>query len=60
MTQVEVLNEARARTGGFKMDVSRGKRNWRVSWEWLLRPADERYLSLSDLYVAVHGRIERS
>ena len=45
MTQVEVLNEARDRTGGFKVDS---------------RPADERYLSLSDLYAPVRGRTERS
>jgi hypothetical protein len=60
MTHVEVLNAARDRAGGYKVDVSRGERVGRVSSEWLSRPADERYLSLPDLFVAVHGRTERS
>ncbi len=37
-----------------------GGRNGRVSSEWFSRPADERYLSLSDLFAAVRGRTERS
>ena len=60
MTHVEILNAARDRAGGYKVDVSRGERIGRVSSEWFSRPADERYLSLSDLYAAVHGRTERS
>jgi hypothetical protein len=60
MTQVEVLNAARNRAGGYKVDVSRGERVGRVSSEWFSRPADERHLSLPDLFVAVHGRTERS
>src|SRR5690606_1972525 len=32
----------------------------RVSSEWFNRPADERYLSLSDLMASVQGRAERS
>ena len=60
MTQVEVLDAARDRAGGYKVDVSRGERIGRVSSEWFSRPADERYLSLSDLYAAVRGRTERS
>ena len=55
----EVLNAARDRAGGFKVNVSRGERIGRVSSEWFSRPADERYLSLSDLFAAVHGRSER-
>ena len=39
-------------SGGYKVDVSRGERIGRVSSEWFSRPADERYLSLSDLYAA--------
>ena len=31
-----------------------------MSSEWFSRPADERYLSLSDLFAAVRGRTERS
>ncbi|UGX99554.1 DUF932 domain-containing protein (plasmid) [Bradyrhizobium barranii subsp. barranii] len=60
MTQVEVLSAGRDRVGGYKVDVTRGTRVGRVSSEWFSRPADERYLSLSDLYAAVHGRTERS
>jgi hypothetical protein len=47
-------------SGSYKVDVSRGQRIGRVSSEWFSRPADERYLSLADLYAAVHGRAERS
>ncbi|MGY3621800.1 hypothetical protein ACVJGD_007996 [Bradyrhizobium sp. USDA 10063] len=60
MTQVEVLSAGRDRVGGHKVDVTRGERVSRVSSEWFSRPADERYLSLSGLYVAVRGRAERS
>lgn len=45
---------------GFKVDVSRGQRIGRVSSEWFQRPADERYLSLSDLHRSVKSRAERS
>ncbi|TYO64581.1 DUF932 domain-containing protein [Bradyrhizobium hipponense] len=60
MTQVEVLSDGRDDVGGYKVDVTRGNRVGRVSSEWFSRPADERYLSLSDLYAAVHRRTERS
>ena len=60
MTQVEILDAARGRDGGYKVDASRGERIGRVSSEWFSRPADERYLSLSDLFAAVRGRTERS
>ena len=60
MAQVEVLGADRDRAGGYKVDVSRGQRVGRVSSEWFSRPADERYLSLSDLYAAVRARTERS
>ena len=60
MTQVEVLDAACNRTGGYKVDVSRGERIGRVSSEWFARPGDERYLSLSELFAAVRGRTERS
>jgi PEP-CTERM motif len=60
MTHVEILDAARDLAGGYKVDVSRGERIGRVSYEWFSRPADERYLSLSDLYAAVHGRTERT
>ena len=60
MTHVEILDTARDRADGYKVDMSRGQRIGRVSSEWFSRPADERYLSLSDLYAAVRGRTERS
>ena len=60
MTQVEFLDAARGGNGGYKVDASRGARIGRVSSEWFSRPADERYLSLSELFAAVHGRTERS
>src|SRR5262249_24079533 len=60
MTQVEILDAARGRDGGYKVDVNRGQRVGRVSSEWFSRPADERFVSLSDLFAAVRGRTERS
>jgi hypothetical protein len=62
MTQVEVLGAGRDRdrASGYKVDATRGERVGRVSSEWFSRPADERYLSLSDLFAAVRGRTERS
>ncbi|MCA3256240.1 MAG: DUF932 domain-containing protein [Alphaproteobacteria bacterium] len=42
------------------MDVSRGERVGRVSSEWFSRPADERYLSLSELARSVRDRADRS
>jgi hypothetical protein len=60
MSQVEVLDAARDGSGGYKVDASRGQKVGRVSSEWYSRPADERYLSLSDLFNAVHRRTERS
>jgi hypothetical protein len=61
MGVVEVLDPVRpTKTGGWKVDVSRGERNGRVSSEWFNRPDDERYLSLDDLWASVKGRSERS
>ena len=45
---------------GYKVDVSRGERNGRVSSEWFSRPADERYLSLSELHASVRARADRA
>ena len=53
MTQVTAL-------AGYRVDVSRGERVGRVASEWFSRPADDRYLSLSELHAAVRGRAERS
>lgn len=65
MTQIQVLDAKPAGSqasaqGGYKVDVTRGTNNSRVSSEWFSRPADERYLSLSELYASVRGRTERS
>ncbi len=45
---------------GYKVDPSRGQRIGRVSSEWFQRPADERFLSLSDLHRSVKSRAGRS
>ena len=51
MGVVEVLDPvAPARAGGWKVGVSRGKRNGRVSSEWFDRPDGERYPSRDDLW----------
>jgi hypothetical protein len=60
MTNLEVLDARRDPSGGYKVDVSRGQRIGRVSSEWFSRPADERYLSLSQLMASVKGRADRS
>jgi hypothetical protein len=61
MGVVEVLDPVRpTKAGGWKVDVSRGERNGRVSSEWFNRPDDERYLLLDDLWGSVKGRSERS
>ncbi|MGP1394595.1 MAG: DUF932 domain-containing protein [Inquilinaceae bacterium] len=59
MSAIEIMN-GRPESGGYKVDVSRGGHNGRVSSEWFSRPDDEKYLSLSDLYASVKGRAERS
>jgi hypothetical protein len=60
MTQLIVPDATRGERGAYKVDVSRGERVGRVSSEWFSRPADERYLSLSELHTSVRGRAERS
>lgn len=60
MTRIEVLDPARPARDGYKVDVSRGERNGRVSSEWFNRPDDERFLSLDDLWARVKARSERS
>ena len=57
---MQVLDARRDTSGGYKVDVSRGQRVGRVSSEWFSRPADERYLSLSDLARSVRDRADRS
>jgi hypothetical protein len=60
MTQLNVPDATRGERGAYKVDVNRGERVSRVSSEWFSRPADERYLSLSELHTSVRGRAERS
>ena len=60
MTQIQVLDASPDRSGGYKVDVGRGQRIDWVSSEWFSRPADQRYLSLTDLMTAVKGSAERS
>ena len=60
MTQMEIQAPTRIARNGYKVDVSRGQRIGRVSSEWFNRPADERYLSLTDLHNSVKRRSERS
>ncbi|MFG1182618.1 DUF932 domain-containing protein [Xanthobacter versatilis] len=60
MTEVQVLDGHRGAAGGYRVDASRGERNGRVSSEWFSRPADERFLCLSELYDTVRGRSDRS
>lgn len=60
MTSMEILGGRRDVSGGYKVDVSRGQRVSRVSSEWFSRPADERFLSLSELFASVRSRAERS
>ena len=60
MTQMNIQAPVRNARGGYKVDVSRGQRIGRVSSEWFNRPADERYLSLTDLRNSVKTRSERS
>ena len=59
MTAMEIMDD-RPESGGYKVDVSRGGHNGRVSSEWFSRPDDEKYLSLSDLYASVKGRAYQS
>ena len=57
---MQVLDASRDISGGYKVDVTRGERNGRVSSEWFSRPDDERFLSLGELALAVRRRAECS
>jgi len=59
--QTVIAGEGQTGVGGaFKVDVTRGSRDARVSSQWFSRPADERFLSLGELYASVRGRADRS
>ncbi|MER9675013.1 DUF932 domain-containing protein [Mesorhizobium sp. M0208] len=60
MNNSVTIDAGRDAPGGYRVDASRGERIGRVSSEWFNRPADERYLSLSELMASVQGRSERS
>ncbi|TPL71635.1 DUF932 domain-containing protein [Mesorhizobium sp. B2-3-15] len=60
MTQMEIQAPTLNARAGYKVDVGRGQRVGRVSSEWFNRPADERYLSLTDLRNSVGARSQRS
>jgi hypothetical protein len=60
MTQIEIPDAGRDTSGGYKVDVRRGERVSRVSSEWFSRPADERYLSLTELARSVRDRADHS
>jgi len=60
MTMITLTQNEKPVSGGFRVDVSRGERVGRVSSEWFSRPDDERYLDLTDLYIAVRRRAERA
>jgi len=47
-------------SGAFRVDLSRGRNDSRVSSEWFSRPDDERFLSLSALYDRVRSRADRA
>jgi hypothetical protein len=55
-----IMTTTNGTTLGYKVDVRRGDRIARVSSEWFSRPADERYLSLDDLYGVVRQRADSS
>lgn len=47
-------------SGAYRVDLSRGSNDSRVSSEWFSRPDDERFLSLSALYDRVRARADRT
>ena len=57
MTSIEILA---GRCDGYKVEVSPGQRVSRVFSEWFSRPADERFLSLPELFESVRSRAECS
>ena len=55
-----MMNSGGQTVSPFKVDVTRGQRIGRVSSEWFSRPADERFLSLDDLFGNLKGRADHS
>jgi len=52
--------EQAAVTSAFKVDVMAGGRDGRVSSQWYSRPADQRFLSITDLAAHVNARSHRA
>lgn len=55
-----LASAARPAPKPYRVDVSRGQNNSRVSSEWFSRPDDERFLSLGDLYDKVRTRADNA
>ncbi len=58
MTNIVEIVDTPAASGAYRVDISRGHNNSRVSSEWYFRPDDERFLSLDALYAAVRRRAD--
>jgi len=59
MNAVTQLEQA-AVTSAYKVDVSQGSRDGRVSSQWFNRPDDQRFLNLDDLAAHVKARSDNS
>jgi hypothetical protein len=60
MTMIATTTADPPVAGAYRVDISRGSNNGRVSSEWSSRPDDERYLSLTELYDSVRSRADRA
>ena len=60
MSNTIITSSTPAAASGYQVDPHRGQRVGRVSSEWFSRPADERFLSLTELLASVRGRADRS
>ena len=58
MTTPVLIDNAAPVSGAYKVDVSRGSRDGRVSSQWFSRPDDERFLNLDDLYRSTRSRAD--
>jgi len=56
----DIVPSPHSEQSGYRVAPGRGQRVGRVSSEWFSRPADERYLSLSELYASVRHRSDLS
>jgi hypothetical protein len=55
-----VNSDTSAQVGARKVDVSRGSSNMIASRQWISRPADQKFLSLSALHASVKARADKS